>query len=314
MQRWGCNLSGSQRWRCKFCNKSHTCKRTDTRDFWRKQLFTKWLTGTHTLSEIASRYKLTRCAVEQWFRPFWQEAPQSELPQSLRGTWLSVDAVYLGGRKDCALIGRTGRGHVVWDFAERETLTAWHGFFSKLPKPEAIIFDGQKGLISAERITWPDMPAQRCLAHIHRLAIHKLTRNPRTIAGRELSQLVAALHAIETHDGKARWLADFAAWKIRYAEFLKERSQGENRGRWQYKHRRVRAMRRSLEDALPNLFVFLDYPGLPKTTNHVEGGINSRLKELLHRHRGMRLEHKKALASYFLQSLNHPQKPTRNFT
>lgn len=314
MQKWGRNLSGCQRWRCAYCKTSHTAARHDTRQFWRKQLFASWLTGAHTLSEIARKHKATRRTLEHWFSPFWHTLPKAEIPESFADTWLSVDATYLGGRKDCVMIGRTGNGHVVWDFAEHETLVAWSGFFNKLPKPAAIIFDGQKGLISAQKSVWPDVPAQRCLAHIQRLAIQKLTRNPRTIAGQELSRIVSALHSIKTHDDKGRWLVDFEAWKTKYVEFLKERSQGEGRGRWQYKHRRVRAMRRSLEDALPNLFVFLDYPGLPKTTNHVEGGLNSRLKELIRRHRGLDIKHKKALAAYFLASKTFLQKPTRNFT
>jgi len=138
------------------------------------------------------------------------------------------------------MIGRTGKGHYIWDFAEHETLAAWFVFFSKLPMPGAVIFDGQKGLISAEKTLWLDVSAQRCLAHIQRLAIQKLTGNPRTIAGQELLRIVSALHGIKMHEDKAQWRVCFEAWKTQYAEFLKERSQGENRGRWQYKHRYVR--------------------------------------------------------------------------
>ncbi|MFC1521089.1 hypothetical protein ACFL6Y_01640 [Elusimicrobiota bacterium] len=63
---------------------------------------------------------------------------------------------------------------------------------------------------------------------------------------------------------------------------------------------------------MPNLFVFLDFKGFPKTTNHIEGGINSRLKELLHRHRGLNIERKKVLVAYFLSNKNGFKKPTRN--
>jgi hypothetical protein len=73
-------------------------------------------------------------------------------------------------------------------------------------------------------------------------------------------------------------------------------------------------MKYTLTQALDNLFAHIECPGVPSTTNLVEGGINSRIKELLHRHRGMSLEHKKAIVAYFLNSRNRPQKPTRKFT
>ncbi|MBI5744097.1 MAG: hypothetical protein HY952_06080 [Elusimicrobia bacterium] len=73
-------------------------------------------------------------------------------------------------------------------------------------------------------------------------------------------------------------------------------------------------MKHTLTQALENLFTKIECQGVPSTTNLVEGGNNSRIKELLHRHRGMNLEHKKAIVAYFLNSRNRPQKPTQKVT
>lgn len=228
-----------------------------------------------------------------------------------------MDAVYLAGHHECVLIGRTGKGYVSWMFAEQETTVAWLAFFAKLPKPRAVICDGQSGLLSAVKTLWSDVPVQRCLAHVQRLAIQKLTRRPHTPAGQELLMLIHALHSAKTLAQRNSWIAAFAGWDERWQDFLRERTYGIHpcgRRTWWYTHRRMRALKRTLAQSLPNLFAFIDWPGIPSTTNLVEGGINSRLKELLHRHRGMNLDHKKTLVAYFLNNRNMPQKPTRNAT
>lgn len=160
------------------------------------------------------------------------------------------------------------------------------------------------------------MPVQRCLAHVGRLAVQKVTRHPHTECGQALLALVYRLHGVKTSNDRDKWIAAFHDWRSGSEGFLKERTYGINpagKRSWWYTHRRIRALKRTLEESLPNLFAFIDIPGTPGTTNLVEGGINSRLKELLHRHRGFSLEHKKTLVAYFLNTRNMPQKPTQNF-
>lgn len=280
---------------------------------YRHRLFIQWLVSPTGLRDISSAQNLSRRTLTLWFKDFWQTFPQPTTPTSLSGTYLVVDAVYLAGHHECVLIGRTGKGHVFWLFAPQETLCAWISFFSKLPKPRAVICDGQSGLLSALKTVWPDVRMQRCLTHIQRLSIQKLTRRPHTLAGQELLSLTYALHGVKTMEQRDNWVSAFQQWASRWDEFLKERSKAKpphDKRKWWYVHRPIRALRRTLEQSLPNLFAFIDCPGLPSTTNLVEGGINSRLKELLHRHRGMNLEHKKTLVAYFLNSKSMPQKPT----
>jgi len=317
MQRWGRSASGKPRWFCKFCSKSRIQKRSDTTEHWQKHLFTRWLIGTTPLSNIAEHKSRTRQTLTKWFSSFWRDLPQPIIPRSLSETYLVVDAIYLAGHHECVLIGRTGKGHVFWMFAMQETLSAWLEFFNMLPTPIAVICDGQGGLLSAMKTTWPQVPIQRCLAHVQRLAIQRLTRRPQTPAGQELLGLLYATHHVKTAQDTKIWFMEFEAWRKRWKQFLQERTYGihpSGKNSWWYTHRRIRAMKYTLEQSLPNLFAFIDYPGVPNTTNLVEGGINSRLKELLHRHRGMNLGHKKAIVAYFLNSRSMPRKPTRYFT
>lgn len=316
MQRWGRTSTGKIRWFCRFCVQTRTQRRADTADRWALRLFRKWLIGTESLVSIAADTNCTIQTLLNRFSDFWDNLPRPIIPQSLTDKHLSVDAVYLEGHNECVLIGRAGGDCVFWDFARQESLSAWLGFMQSLPKPRALVCDGQSGLFSAVKTLWPDLPIQRCLAHIQRLGVQRLTMRPKTPAGQELLRLVYALHGVETDSDKRQWLADFAAWGTRWERFLKERTYGlhpSGSRNWWYTHRRIRAMKKTLQQSLDSLFVHIDMPGVPRTTNEVEGGINSRLKELLHRHRGMSLVHRKAVVAHFLDSRNVPQKPTRNF-
>jgi len=317
MQKWGRTKAGKIRWYCRVCAKSSVQKRPDLEQRWLLRLFRNWVTGTDTLQRIASTRNHTRQALSKSFSSLWETIPVPTIPEDLGDTFLVADAIYLSGHNECVLIGRTGLNHVFWIFARQETLSAWTEFIRMIPKPKALICDGQSGLLSAVKGLWPEVKVQRCLPHMHRLGIQKLTRRPKTPAGQELLKLVYAMHAVKTAQEKDKWLSDFMAWGARWERFLKERTHGLHpcgKRSWWYTHRRIRAMKNTLTQALANLFVYIDCPGVPSTTNLVEGGLNSRIKELLHRHRGMGLEHKKAIVAYFLNSRSMPQKPTRKFT
>ncbi len=53
------------------------------------------------------------------------------------------------------------------------------------------------------------------------------------------------------------------------------------------------------------LFAFQEYPTLniPNTTNHIDGGINTKLKDLNRRHRGMRQDRRNKLLTNLLYNL-----------
>jgi hypothetical protein len=62
---------------------------------------------------------------------------------------------------------------------------------------------------------------------------------------------------------------------------------------------------------LPHLFTCVDYPFVPNTTNHVEGGTNAQLAGLLWLHRGLDLAKRRVLVAHYLAS-KQVRKPPRN--
>lgn len=314
MQRRGRTSTGRQRWHCVVCAKSTVQRNAAVKGGHRLNLFVRWLCGNATLGELARQQGVSGKTLQRWFWRFWEVVPASQIPQSLSEEPLVLDAVSIEPRRSMALVGKTPRYMTHWAFAERECFESWHTFCADLPVPAAVVCDGQRGMLAAIRTRWPSVPIQRCLIHIIRQAQTKLTRRPKTPAGQDLRHLVSLLPVIRTRRQKRRWVRRWRHWCHKYHRFLTERSCMDvtNRKRgWWYTHRKLRAVRSLIQNSLPDLFTFIRYPKVPKTSNHVEGGINSRLKELLHRHRGLSLAKKQVLTAWFLAK-KLPQKPPRN--
>lgn len=221
--------------------------------------------------------------------------------------------MYLSGRTNAVLIARTLSNVHSWHFADRECFEAWDAFLSHISPPAAIVIDGQKGLQQAILQRFSQSHIQRCLVHVERFVRSCVSRNPKTEAGVQLWRLVRSLWNVQSRENADSWCLQFASWENRYAGFLAERSRSLETDRWWYTHRKLRTARSHIKNALPYLFTFVDVPGVPRTTNHIEGGVNARLKELIGRHRGLSPERKRVVAAYFLVSKTD-QNPTQKVT
>lgn len=312
MQKRGRTAAGTQRWFCARCRVSGVRSRPDTRTRHVYRHFVAWITGTRELESIAHDLSFCRDRLTDLFRPLWS-LPAPQPPAAGDARVLVVDGVYLSGHGNAVLIGHADGQVRTWRFAEHECRSAWAAFFAAFASVEVVVMDGQKGLGDAVAASCPGARVQRCLVHVERFVRSCLSQRPKTEAGRELWRLVRVLWDVRTPADAERWLAAFAAWQNRHDAFCKERSWPDRNGRRPFTHRKLRAARTHIRNALPYLFTFTEVPGVPRTTNAVEGGVNARLKELVRRHRGLSPERKRVLAAYFLASRAR-RKPPRNAT
>ena len=149
----------------------------------------------------------------------------------------------------------------------------------------SITSDGQKGLIKAINIVFPNIIHQRCIIHIQRMSLIYLTRFPKTEAGISLRHWVKKLHEIDSYERQNFWIMQFEKWLKKYDLFLKEKSESLSGRKW-YTHRSLRRTRSLIKNALPNMFHYLDNPEIPKSTNGLECRF-SYLKNNLAIHRGL---------------------------
>lgn len=303
MQKRGKTSRNKQRWFCSLCNKSSLYTRHDTTLIARRKLYLSWVRGTHTVTDIAIKNNVTRQTIHQWFIPFWKEPPRPKSVAYDDGI-LVVDAISLRGRRDVVLIGRTLTRVVYWSFADHENYESWKEFFQNIQPPTVVVCDGRRGLLKALKEVFPEAQIQRCVIHIVRYARSLLTQKPRYVAGQELLSLMAKLLYVRTRRQKRRWKRMFVTWCKKHRKFLTERTYGEKTEKrsWWYTHRKLRTVRSLIIHALPHLFTFIGHYPIPRTTNHVEGGINARAKELRQRHRGFSLEKQQTMIAHFLSS------------
>lgn len=310
MQRWGKTAAGTQRWRCFLCKKTGTKKRPDRQRRITLFILKKWLTGNATLSDIAKTLGIGARALQDRLRSCWRQ-PCAAISKS-DASVLVLDGTRIG--HDCALLiilNAKTNAPIAWWPAIRESYASWKALLRmSSQQPAYVVCDGHSGLLKAVRERWPSVLVQRCLAHILRELRAFLTRRPKLLAGVALRILVGELARIETRRQKRRWIRKFFHWQRKYSSFLKEKTTTPDR-HWHYTHRNLRRARTHILRALPNLFRFIKNCEVPGTSNQLEGGINSPLKDLVRKHRGMSTRRKLILASFYLQK--RTKKPTRDF-
>ena len=134
--------------------------------------------------------------------------------------------------------------------------------------------DGKKGLYKA----FEDIPIQMCHFHQKKI-VSRLTQTTEKNFTQKLDE-----------------------WYEEYQDFLGEKSISSTTGKLHYTHPRIRAAYRSLRTNLPYLFTYKKYKnsGIPNTTNALEGGVFSHMKNMISLHRGLSKSMKLNLVDYYL--------------
>jgi hypothetical protein len=171
-----------------------------------------------------------------------------------------------------------------------------------------VITDGQKGMKLAIRSIWSSTIIQRCLFHVWLNIKSKLTLNPRSMAGIELLALFRTIWGINSLDQASVWVEEFESLSLKYSSFLKERtiaySPQPGQRKWWYTHGNVRSAYRQILKLIKDeqLFRYLERKDMPRTTNHLEGGINAPIRQLLRLHKGLDFNRQKVLVNNYLYS------------
>jgi len=315
LQKWSKTAAGTQRWRCPKCAKTQTRKRTDLSRALLLERFVRWLLGKQAQSELQIPERTWR-AQTAWC---WDVIPRPMLSGEIYPIIL-MDGIRVGSMVN--LIARTPETVINWHWVGWESSNTWSELLNKLPSPTIVVCDGQKGVLLAIARCWPKARIQRCLFHVWQNVRVKLTLHPQTIAGQELLQLTRDLWPVKTKAQAGQWEQRLRVWHEHYGGFIRERTYlihpEPGQRKWWYTHRGVRSAYKQLEKLLKDdqLFTYLDTTlttePIPRTTNHVEGGINSQLRTKLKLHRGMSEDHQRRLVEWYLYSRTKDQKPTRN--
>ncbi|CAN5642789.1 IS1249 family transposase [soil metagenome] len=319
MQKRGKTAQGKQRWLCANCSKSRSLGHDTQKQGRLLDRFVAWLLGKQSQSELGVSSERTWRRQTSWC---WKIIPKPLLTGEAHAIVL-IDATQIGNL--ACLIARTLKYVINWHWAGWESSNTWEVLLSQLPAPLVVVCDGQKGILLAIARCWPKTRIQRCLFHIWQNMRTKLTLNPQTEAGQELLALYRQIWDVKTVEQAEVWQAQFQHLYSCYASFLKQRTYLQNpklgQRKWWYTHRGVRSAYRQIDKLLEDnqLFTYLDAnllnqtkQAIPTTTNYVEGGINSQLKEKLKLHRGLSQTHQQRLVDWYLYARTEDPKPPRN--
>lgn len=169
-------------------------------------------------------------------------------------------------------------------YASREGYKNVHAWFLDLRaqglNPRYIAMDGEKSVIRAIREVWPETKIQRCLYHIQREGMRWLRSQPKTEAGQVLRSLLSTVCWIGTLQEKSMFVEQYEKWLGKYLPFV------QSLPREIVAFKDLKRTISLINNALPDMFYFLENAQVPKTTNVLEG-FYSRLKADYRRHRGL---------------------------
>jgi putative transposase len=158
--------------------------------------------------------------------------------------------------------------------------------------PRTITMDGHRYVMKAVRDIWPHSRIQRCLFHICREGQRWLRTYPKTDAAKHLKYLLSSLMAIKTNTEKRLFLGTYHRWHRRYHSFIKALPKES------IANKDLQRTVRLIDNALPDMFRYLNDHVIAATTNYLEG-LYSQIKHHYRSHRGLTEKHKQSFLRWF---------------
>lgn len=201
----------------------------------------------------------------------------------------------------------TNKENLFWSFWPSESYLALGGDLKILSKliennfPSGAISDWKGAIVAAVGGHFGGIPHQRCLTHVVTLGKRLLPENSPYEATRKIRVIANELTYVGTKLEMVDWMWNLEVWKQEYGPMLKNKTLGgpTTKKKWWYTHGNLRRGFNLLTHDQNPLFVYLDYPLIPKSNNSLEG-VNSQAVQKLGDHRGMKISQQVAFLSWHL--------------
>jgi transposase-like protein len=158
--------------------------------------------------------------------------------------------------------------------------------------PLFITTDGHQSILRAMRLVWPQVRLQRCLYHIQHEGMRWLRSYPKTEAGKDLRTILSGLSKIKTNQERDYFIKSYREWLNKYQRLVLSLP------RTTVACKDLQRTIVLINNALPDMFYYLEDPNIHSTTNALEG-FHSRLKADYQRHRGLSKEHRISYLNWY---------------
>jgi hypothetical protein len=262
-----------------------------------KNYYHEWLFGRRTLAEICTHLDISYPTLIQEFdKIIVPEGVQCTPPAKPLN--LLIDATFFGREYGFLCFHDTTRIIYFREIKTENMADLRAGLFALREagfRIKSVTIDGKRGYIQNIRKILGLVPIQMCIFHQKMIMRRYITDRPKSACGKDLKALMERLCSMDHQ----KFIDRFYMLLAEYKGFLEERNY--NGG---YKHGKLGAAFRSMQENLPLLFMYTDFPNLkiPPTTNHLEGAF-SHLKEKIRIHRGLTIARKKNAIKFILKNL-----------
>ena len=303
--------NGKQRYFCKQCNFSFLLLRHDVKNKNEFIWFKKWIIERQVYKYLVRDSGYSQSKIQRIFNQYLNSAPVVEVRSKTR-VHLLIDGSYFPNGL-CLILYYDHNLRYVQLYREtnQEKYTEIKEDLQNLKKLGIDVYsvtcDGHKAILKSIKKVFPNAIIQRCLVHIKRQVRNYLSSKPKLEQSASLLKLSNQITSIKSIEDSNIWLGAFFNWYKINHEFINQKTQSQNTGRFWYTHKNLHAAFSLLENAIPNMFNYLDDEQIPNTTNRIENYF-THLKDKLRIHRGLRFEAKKNFIKWYLYMKNNPDR------
>lgn len=303
--------NGKQRYFCKQCNFSFLLLRHDVKNKNEFIWFKKWIIERQVYKYLVRDSGYSQSKIQRIFNQYLNSAPVVEVRSKTR-VHLLIDGSYFPNGL-CLILYYDHNLRYVQLYREtnQEKYTEIKEDLQNLKKLGVDVYsvtcDGHKAILKSIKKVFPNAIIQRCLVHIKRQVRNYLSSKPKLEQSASLLKLSNQITSIKSIEDSNIWLGAFFNWYKINHEFINQKTQSQNTGRFWYTHKNLHDAFSLLENAIPNMFNYLDDEQIPNTTNRIENYF-THLKDKLRIHRGLRFEAKKNFIKWYLYMKNNPDR------
>ena len=280
------------------------------------RLFISWLTSSNSLEETAKTCGVSTRTLQRRFTPFWLIQPPRSVDKQRIYDQIFIDGTYFNTK--CLVVAADSSHVINWFWCTKESSWSYTRLLDPLAPPQLVTCDGDAGGLKALNCLWPDTPVQRCIVHVKRNIQRATGLHPTSPMGKALQRLSFELLAVDNLDKAAEWTVKLQQFGTVFSTQLKARtyvkdvpfdqipkSKRRNKKWWytHYTHRGIYLQLKKMSQQ-GHLFAYLtkaeEGQRLERTTNKLEGGVNSQIKKLMHTHRGLRDEQQRIAYDWWL--------------
>jgi transposase-like protein len=238
------------------------------------------------LSKISGYSGITLTRIKD----YWLEQSPKETYDYSKMHYLIFDATYF--HKDGCLLNlmEAPRQRIIaHQYVNKESFKEAYPWFLSLKQqgldPWYITTDGERSVLRAMRLVWPQARLQRCLYHLQHEGMRWLRSYPKTEAGKKLRELLSRLSWIKSISERDTFIREYGEWLGKHEDFVKALPKTT------VAYKDLKRTIVLINNALPDMFYYLEDRQVHSTTNTLEG-FHSRLKADYQRHRGLTKEHR----------------------